>query len=116
MVEFERQEHDLQEDGLNSFYGFEDDGENQMYEIDRWLGYLLDPGDQAAPVSEEYEEKTAAFNMFGLHLVDETLEMGENAKEDLQEYQKDIRDLTSLGYTEEVRMYAEDIVNRLEES
>jgi hypothetical protein len=115
MVDFERQEHDLQEEGFHSFYGFESEGEDQMYDIDRWLDYLLDPGDEAEPVSEQYEEKTAALNMFGLHLADEILEMGEDAAEDLDEYREDIRDLTSLGYTEEVRMYAEDVLNRLEE-
>jgi hypothetical protein len=116
MVDFEKQAHDLQEEGVHSFYGFESDAEDRMYNIDRWLPYLLDPGEKAEPVSEQYEEKTAALNIFGLHLADEILEMGEDATEDLEEYRDDIRELSSLGYTEEVRMYAEDILNQLEEN
>lgn len=114
MVEFERQVHELQDDEFHSFYGFESDGEDQMYSIDRWLPYLLDPGDGAEPVSEQYEQQTAALNMFGLHLADSILEKGDEAAEEVKAYRDDIRDLTSLGYTEEVRMYAEDLLNQLE--
>lgn len=114
MVEFERQVHNLQDDDSHSFYGFESSGEDQRYEIDRWLDYLLDPGDEAEPVSEQYEQRTAALNMFGLHLADEILDTEGETPEELQEYRQDIRDLTSLGYTEEVRMYAEDVLNQLE--
>ena len=115
MVSFERTTHNLQEEGFHSFYGFESDGEDRMYNIDRWLPYLLDPGEKAEPVSEQYEEKTAALNMFGLHLADEILDMEDEVTEDLEEYRNDLRELSSLGYTEEVRMYAEDILNQLED-
>ena len=115
MVSFERTTHNLQEEGFHSFYGFESDGEDRMYNIDRWLPYLLDPGEKSEPVSEQYEEITASLNLFVLHLADEILDMEDEVTEDLEEYRNDLRELSSLGYTEEVRMYAEDILNQLED-
>lgn len=98
--------------------GFESPGESPMfndhYEPDRWLNYLLDPGEAAAPVSDRYHTNTAALQLVGLTLVDELLENDET-RETVLEYEEDIQEMTMLGYSEQLRAYANDIAMKMEE-
>lgn len=69
--------------------GFKSTGEStefdDMYQPERWLGYLLDPGDGASVVSEKYHENTTALQLVGLTMVDELLEYDET-REAVMEY------------------------------
>jgi hypothetical protein len=99
--------------------GFESSGESpefdDMHQPERWLEYLLDPGDGASPVSEKYHENTTALQLVGLTLVDELLEYDET-REAVMEYQEDIEEMTLLGYSEELRSYASDVLMKMEEN
>lgn len=86
-----------------------------MYRPERWLEYLLDPGDGASPVSEKYHENTTALQLVGLTLVDELLEYDET-RETVMEYQEDIEEMALLGYSEELRSYASDVLMKMEEN
>lgn len=88
---------------------------DDMYEPERWLNYLLDPGEESEPVSDTYQTNTAAMQLIGLTMVDELLDHDE-AEEIALEYEEDIQEMTALGYSEELRAYANDIALRMSDS
>jgi hypothetical protein len=88
---------------------------DDMYQPERWLEYLLDPGDGASVVSEKYHENTTALQLVGLIMVDELLEYDET-REAVMEYQEDIEEMKLLGYSEELRSYASDVLMKMEEN
>ncbi len=97
--------------------GFESDADNRMfddlYEPEKWLNYLLDPGDEATHVSESYMDNTAALQLVGLTVADELLEYDET-RETVMDYQEDLEEMTVLGYSEELRSYANDVLLKMD--
>lgn len=96
--------------------GFTSPGEtpmfDDMYEPERWLDYLLDPGEAVEPVSDTYQTNTAAMQLVGLTMVDELLER-EGTEEVALQYEDDVQEMTALGYSEELRAYANDLALRM---
>lgn len=87
---------------------------DDMYEPERWLNYLLDPGEETEPVSDTYQANTAATQLVGLTMVDELLERDDTEELALQ-YEDDVQEMTALGYSEELRAYANDLALRMGE-
>lgn len=107
---------EIREDEDHVQIGFTSPGEkpmfDDMYEPERWLDYLLDPGEASEPVSDTYRTNTAAMQLIGLTMVDELLEHEETVDTAL-EYEEDIQEMTALGYSEQLRAYANDIALRM---
>lgn len=109
---------EIEEDGEDVLVGFTSPGEqpmfDDMYKPERWLDYLLDPGEPTEPVSDTYRTNTAAMQLVGLTLVDELLER-DSTEELALEYEEDIQEMTALGYSEQLRSYANDLAQRMSE-
>ncbi|MFB6143898.1 MAG: hypothetical protein ABEJ98_01170 [Candidatus Nanohaloarchaea archaeon] len=107
---------EIVEDEDETLVGFTSPGEeamfDDMYEPERWLDYLLDPGEAAEPVSDTYRTNTAAMQLVGLTLVDEMLEH-DATRDTVLEYEEDVQEMTMLGYSEQLRGYASDVANKM---